>query len=66
MQQVDIVFHIHFFPLDPQHFISISDSKVQEWNIDGYKIEPEYDASYIAFSLNGTKFALCNGAVVQV
>jgi WD40 repeat protein len=55
-----------FFPLDPQHFISISDGKVQEWNIDGHKIAPEYGGSYAAFSFDGTKLVLCNGAVVQV
>ena len=57
---------VHFFPLAPQHFISISGGKVWEWNIDGHKIGSEYDASTAAVSLDGTKFVLCNGAVVQV
>ena len=66
IQQVDIVFYIRFFPLDPQHFISISDGKVWEWNIDGHKTAPEYNGSYAAFSIDGTKSVSCNGAVVQV
>jgi hypothetical protein len=66
IQQESSVYSVHFFPLDPQHFISISDGKVWEWNIDGHKIAPEYDGSCAAFSSDGTKFVLCNGAAVQV
>ena len=66
IQQEDVVHSVHFFPLYPQHFISVSGDKVQEWNISGHQITPTYDGSHAAFSLDGAKFALCNGAVVQV
>jgi len=66
VQQWKDVDSVHFFPLDPQHFISVSSGKVQEWNIDGYKILPEYDGSCAAFSFDGTKLVLCNRAAVQV
>ena len=66
IQQEIGVHSIHFFPLDPQHFISISNGKVQEWNIDGHKIAPEYDGFCVAFSFDGSKFVLCYRTVVQV
>jgi len=52
--------------LDPQYFISISGGGVWEWSTDGHKIASTYDGSYAAFSSDGSKFVLCNGAVVQV
>jgi len=67
IQQENFVEYVHFFPLDPHHFISITDDgKVQEWNIDGYKTAPEYDGSCAAFSFDGTKLVSCNGGVAQV
>jgi len=56
---------VHFFPLDPHHFISVA-NKVQKWNTDGCKIGPEYDGYSATFSFDGTKLALCNKGVVQV
>ena len=64
--QQDWVDSVHFFPLDPHHFISVSKNKVQEWNTSGHKISPNYDGSNVAFSFDGTKLLLCNGAAVQV
>jgi len=66
IQQESSVKPIHFFPLDPHHFISVSDKKVQKWNIDGHKIGPEYDGSSVAFSFDVTKLVLCNMGVIQV
>jgi len=66
IQQESSVHSVHFFPLDPQHFISISGHKVWEWNIDGHKNAPQCDGSYAAFSFDGTKFVLCNWGIVQV
>jgi len=59
-------FHVHFFPLDPHHFIFVASNKVQKWNTDGHKIGPEYDGSSAAFSFDGTKLVLCNRGVIQV
>ena len=58
--------HVDFFPLDPHHFISVCNEKIQKWNIDGHKIGPEYDSSFAAFSFDGVKLVLCNQGVVQV
>jgi len=66
IQQECSVELIHFFPLDPHHFISVSDKKVQKWNIDGHKIGPEYHGYSAAFSLDGTKLVLCGREGVQV
>ena len=66
IQQEYSVMSVYFFPLDPQHLISISGGKIWEWDIDGHQITPAYDGSCATFSLDGTKFVLCNGAVVQV
>lgn len=66
IQQEGWVTSIHFFPLNPQHFISISDHVVWEWSTDGHKIASKYDGSCAAFSSDGSKFVSCNKAVVQV
>ena len=66
LQQEDSVHSVHFFPLGPQHFISISGNEVWEWSLDGCKIGPKSDASHAAFSYDGTKLALCNGQLIQV
>jgi len=57
---------VQFFPLDPQHFISVAGGKVQGWNIDGHKIIPEYDSSCATLSFDCTKLVSFNGRVVQV
>jgi len=67
IQQECFVESVHFFPLDPHHFISISDDgKVQEWNTDGHKAAPEYAGLCAAFSLDGTKLVLANRGVAWV
>ena len=66
MEQWSDVQSIHFFPLDPQHFISLSPWEVWKWDIDGHEIAPRYNASCAAFSFDGTKLVLCNGSLVQV
>jgi len=63
IQQGSSVHSVLFFPLRPQIIISISGRRVWEWGIDGQKIS-KYDGSYAAFSPDGAKFVLCNGAVV--
>jgi len=64
--QQELVRSICFFPLKSQHFISVSVGKVWEWDINGHQVTPAYNGSCISFSLDGTKFILCNGTVVQV
>jgi WD40 repeat protein len=66
IQQESHVDSVHFFPLDPQHLISASGGRVWECDIGGHKLASKYDGSHAAFSFDGTKFVLCNGAAVQV
>ena len=58
--------HVSFSPTDPQHIISISGNEVWQWDADGHQIPPTYNGSHIAFSLDHTKFALCNENVITV
>jgi len=58
--------HVSFSPADPQYLLSISNTKVCQWDINGCKISPTYDGSYVAFSPDGTQFVLCNETVVTV
>jgi WD40 repeat protein len=58
--------YISFSPTDPQHFLSICDSKVQQWDINGHQVKPTFDGSRIAFSSDGTQFAVCYRGAVTV
>ena len=66
IEQVDRVFHVIFSPIDPQHIISVSNNKIQEWDVNGHQIPPTYNGTYIAFSPDHSQFALCNRRVVMV
>ena len=66
IQQENYVDYVQFFPLDPQHLISISGRKCLQWDIDGHQITPAYNGSHAAFSPDGTKFALCHKEVAQI
>ena len=58
--------HVIFSSTNPQHIISISGCKVQQWNIDGHEIGPTYEGSCISFSSDHTHFALCCEDMVTV
>jgi len=66
IEQKDQVYYVCFFPLDPKHLMSVSVDKVWQWDIDGQQVAPGYNGSHIAFSLDGTQFAVCNGSAVKV
>jgi len=66
INQQNCVYDVWFFPTDPQYLLFKSGGKIQQWDINGHKIPPTYDSSVVAFSPDGTQFALCNGAVVTV
>ena len=57
---------VDFSPTNPHLLISVSGGKVQRWDIDGHQIGPTYDGSYTSFSLDGTRFVSCKGAVATV
>ena len=66
IEQQFVVECVSFSPIHPQHIISISGSKVWQWDFNGHQIPPTYDGSHIAFSPDHTQFALCNEGVVTV
>ena len=39
---------------------------IQQWDINGHKVGPEYTGSNFAFSLDSSQFALYNGSVITV
>ena len=57
---------IYFFPLDPNHLIFVSDHEIWQLDISSQEIVPVSDGEYIAFSSDGTQFAVCNGFTVKV
>ena len=66
IEQQDRVRHVRFSPTDPQCLISVSGNKVHQWNISGHQTKPALDGSDVAFSLDGTQLALCQGGGVVV
>lgn len=66
IQQPERVTKVSFAPANPQCFISVSDKKIWEWNVNGCQTKPAYNGLDAAFSLDGTQFVLCNGEVVTV
>jgi len=62
----DGVRYVCFSPLDPKLFMSISGGKIWQWDTSCQQIVPEYDGSCVAFSLDGTQFAVCKRTVVEV
>jgi WD40 repeat protein len=66
INQEQAVEYVSFSPTNSQHLVSISGGVVHQWDIDGHKIEPTYQGSYAAFSLDGAYLALCEGKVTTV
>lgn len=66
IEQQWAVSQVKFSPTNPKCLMSISDSKVWQWDTDGHKTAPTYDGSHIAFSPDGTQCVLCNGNVVTL
>ena len=66
IRQGGIVEHVSFSPINPQHIISISSNRVQQWDVNGHQILPTYDGVYFDFSPDHTQFALCNGKVITI
>ena len=57
---------VSFSPMDPQHFISVSSSGVKQWDVGGHQIKPTHEGSYVAFSSDGSQFALCQETAVTI
>jgi WD40 repeat protein len=46
---------IKFSPTNSQHFLSVTNSKVSQWNISGHQAGPKFDGCYADFSPDGTQ-----------
>ena len=58
---------VGFSPSNPQYLISTSqDGTIQQWDVDGHQIGPEYAGSQATFSLDGTHFVSHKGKVITV
>jgi len=66
IKQQDDVYHVLFSPTNPQYLLSISKNKVWQWDTNDHQSSPVCDGSHINFSMDGTQFASCNGAVITV
>jgi len=66
IKQEEEVDYVCFFPLDPRSLLSVSDGKFWKWNIGVQQTTPMHASSYIAFSMDGTKFVMCNKSTVEV
>jgi len=66
IEQKDGMNYVYFFPLDPKHLISVSGGKIWQLDISSQQIIPVSDGHYIAFSSDGSQFAVCNGSAVEV
>ena len=66
IEQQGIVCHVRFSSTHPQYLLSVCNNKVWQWDINGHKVGPTYDGSYVAFSSDGTQFAIFNWIVVTV
>jgi len=56
IRQSDYVDHVNFSPTDPNHFISICDDKLWQWDTNGHQIKPPCNSSHTAFSPDGNLF----------
>ena len=67
IKQQGLVFLVCFSPMDPQHFLSISNKQVQQWNTKGHEEGSAINAHDADFSSDGTQIVFCcNGtATVQ-
>ena len=66
IKQWDYVDNICFFPLHPNHLIFQSGGQIRQLDISSQQIASISDGKYIAFSLDGTQFAVCRGSTVEI
>jgi len=66
IEQQGFVQCVCFSPSVPQHFISTCGDKVKLWDINSHQTISTFDGACAAFFLDGARFAVCNGAVVEI
>ena len=55
-----------FSPTSSQYLISVSGGKVQQWDLDDYKINHSHNGSCAAFSPDGTQLVSCQRADIII
>ena len=66
IMQQGCVDYLRFSPRNSQCLISVSDNKVWWLDTNGHETNDTHNGSHIAFSLDGTLFAVCQGEAVIV
>ena len=66
IKQMAGVTHVSFSPKAPEYLLSICRNKVWQWDLNGHKVGPTYDGSYVAFSPDATQFVSCHEKAVTV
>ena len=60
------VYSMKFFPIDPQHFLFMSNHEILQWNISGHQVGPIFEGLYVDFSPDGTQTVSRHGEVATV
>ena len=66
IEQQDMVYHVVFYPPDPQHLMFVSGDKVWYWDISQDQTHHTDNGSCIAFSSDGAQFISCQGKDILV
>ena len=66
MKEQAQVQHVSLSPIEPYNLISLSKNKIREWDVYGNQVGEAFDGSQIAFSPDGTKFALYYKRLVTI
>jgi WD40 repeat protein len=66
INQGSSVYYVWFSPTNSQHLISVSNSRVCQWDADGHQTRPSFDGQHASFSSDGAHFVSCDGKTVTV
>ena len=67
IEQDEWVHQVSFSPMAPKQLVArLGNNTVSCWDVNGCKIGPTYNGSYIGISLDGKQFALCNKNAITV
>ena len=66
VEQLNLVFLVCFSPTDPQYFLSVSNHKVQQLDMNGQQVGPIFDGFHVAFFSDGTKVISCANTTATI
>ena len=66
LKQPNKVIHVSFSPTDPQYFLSVSNGRVWQWNINGHKVGPTLNGFTASFSPDGSQVISCHETTATV